>query len=275
MIESFDGNKNNEELHLQDSFPWQRGKFYGSYEELLGRYIVQSVLENMRPMSLLDLACGNGLLTNMMAPYFNRVVGVDASKTHIAEAKSCYPDIEFIRSLAEDYMDDNGFDTITMVTLLEHVQDPSNLLRACAKNLASKGILIAHVPNAAAINRRISKIMGSLSDEYELSPFDLNVAGHRRSYDLSLLIQDFHNAGFEVVKTGGVFYKMLSTPQINWFLENGPWEEGGFGWGRVGEENSKDWRQAFCDACYEFGKERAEDCNVIYAVGRLKNRIIE
>jgi hypothetical protein len=58
---------------------------------------------------------------------------------------------------------------------------------------------------------------------------------------------------------------MLSTPQMDWFLKNGLWEEGGFGWGRVGSEK-KDWRKEFCRACYEIGKERPEDCNVIYAV---------
>ena len=110
----------------------------------------------------------------------------------------------------------------------------------------------------------------ALADEYELSPFDKNIAGHRRSYDMAALIKDFEDAGLEVIKTGGVFYKMLSTPQMNWILEDGHWDEGGFGWGRVGEENTKDWRKAFCDACYQYGKQRAEDCNVIYAIGQIK-----
>jgi 2-polyprenyl-3-methyl-5-hydroxy-6-metoxy-1,4-benzoquinol methylase len=258
-----------QEIQRQNSFPWQRGKFYSAYEQLLGYYIVQSVVENMQPPSLLDLACGNGQLTNIMSSYFDRVVGVDASAMHISEAKKTYPDLEFIQSLAEEYQDSSMFSTITMITLLEHVQDPSAILAACAKNLLPGGVLIAHVPNAIAVNRRISKIMGSLSDEYELSPFDKDILGHRRSYDISLLVQDFQKAGLKVIKTGGVFYKMLSTPQINWLLENGPWEEGGFGWGRTGAEKSKDWRKAFCDACYEFGKERPEDCNVIYAVGTI------
>ena len=259
------------ELKRQKSFSWQRGKFYESYEKILGHYIVQSIIENMQPSSLLDLACGNGLLTSMIAPHFDRVVGLDASEMHIAEAqKKKYPGIEFIHALAENYRDSEGFNTITMVTLLEHVQDPINLLKVCTKNLTPNGNLIAHVPNALAVNRRIAKIMGTLSDEYELSPFDIDIAGHRRSYDLSLLVQDFQNAGLKVTKTGGVFYKMLSTPQINWFLEKGLWEEGGFGWGRIGEEKTKDWRKTFCNACYEFGKQRPEDCNLIYAVGKLK-----
>jgi 2-polyprenyl-3-methyl-5-hydroxy-6-metoxy-1,4-benzoquinol methylase len=269
MTERSKSQRAQQEIQRQNSFPWQRGKFYSAYEQLLGYYIVQSVVENMQPPSLLDLACGNGQLTNIMSSYFDRVVGVDASAMHISEAKKTYPDLEFIQSLAEEYQDSSMFSTITMITLLEHVQDPSAILAACANNLVQGGVLIAHVPNAIAVNRRISKIMGSLSDEYELSPFDKDILGHRRSYDMSLLVQDFQKAGLKVIKKGGVFYKMLSTPQINWLLENGPWEEGGFGWGRTGAEKSKDWRKAFCDACYEFGKQRPEDCNVIYAVGTI------
>ena len=104
--------------------------------------------------------------------------------------------------------------------------------------------------------------------QYEHSPFDIEVAGHRRSYDMDLLVRDFEMAGLKVIFTGGVFYKMLSQAQINWLLEKGPWEEGGFGWGRIGEEKEKDWRRSFCNACYEYGKQRPQDCNVIYAVGQ-------
>lgn len=266
----FQSGKSENELDRQDTFPWQRGKYYATYEQLLGEYIVQSVVENKRMSRLLDLACGNGYLTHMMAPHFQKVVGLDASATHIAEAKKSYPGIEFVHALAEDFQGKEPFDTITMVTLLEHVQDPAGLLNTCARQLAPKGVIMAHVPNAVAVNRQIAKLMGTLSDEYELSPFDLEIAGHRRAYDMVSLVKDFEDAGLNVVKTGGVFYKMLSTPQINWILEQGPWEEGGFGWGRVGEEKTKDWRKAFCDACYQYGKQRPEECNVIYALGQRK-----
>ena len=258
-----------EEIEKQATFQWQRGKFYAQYENILGRYIVQSVLQNMREGRLLDLACGNGDLTSMMADQFSDVVALDGSAPHISDARGRYQNINFVHSLAEDYHDPKGFDTITMITLLEHVREPVELLKAVSRNLTPKGVIIAHVPNALAVNRKIAKLMGTLSDEYELSPFDIEIAGHRRSYDLELLGADFEDAGLKIKKVGGVFYKMLSTPQINWLLENGPWEEGGFGWGRVGAEKDKDWRKAFCDACYEYGKERPEDCNVIYAVGTL------
>jgi len=256
------------ELQRQEAIPWERGTFFKAYEEVLGYYIVQSVIENLKPPSLLDIACGNGMLTNQLAPHFARIVGLDASAALIEKAREAYPQVEFVYALAEDYQPAETFTTITVLNLLEHVVDPVALLASIGNNLAPGGVLIVNVPNALAVNRRIAVLMGTLESEYELSPFDINVAGHRRYYDIKTLIADVEAAGLRVVKKSGVFYKMFSSPQLNWCLENGLWEEGGFGWGRVGAEKSKDWRKAFCDACYELGKQHPEDCNLIYVVAQ-------
>jgi len=268
MTSVMSGPDRQSELLRQEAIPWERGKYLKAYEQTLGEYIVKSVIENMKSPSLLDIACGNGLITSMLAPHFKRVVGVDASESLIRKARESYPHIEFEHALAEDYRPAEKFSTITILNLLEHVVDPVSLLASVSENLTSDGVLIVNVPNALAVNRRIAVLMGTLESEYELSPFDLNIAGHRRYYDLETLVVDVEAAGLRVVRKSGVFYKMLSSPQLNWFLENGLWEEGGFGWGRLGEEKAKNWRQAFCDACYEFGKEHPQDCNLIYAVAQ-------
>ena len=240
--------------------PWERGQFYKAYENVLGQYIVKSTLEHIKLPSLLDIACGNGLITSQLAGPFNRVVGLDASSAHIKKAKESYPDIEFVHALAEEYESEEKFSTVTVLNLLEHVIDPVGLLKTLTNYLAKDGVLIVNVPNALAVNRRIAKLMGSLESEYELSPFDINIAGHRRSYDMNLFTKEIKDARSRVIHCGGVFYKMLSSPQLNWLLEEGPWEEGGFGWGRVGAEKSKDWRQAFCNACYEYGNDHPGEC---------------
>lgn len=259
-----------DELRRQESLPWQRGAFLKTYEHILGEYIAESVLEHARRPSLLDLACGNGLLTGMLAPHFDRVVGLDASSRHIKDASERLEGIEFVHAVAEEFHSEGPFSTITMLNLLEHVVDPPALVNSAARNLLDGGVFIIHVPNALAVNKRIATLMGAMENEYELSPFDVKIAGHRRSYDMRLLVDHVEQAGLKVIHEGGVFYKMLSSPQMNWLLEKGPWEEGGYGWGRVGCEKSKDWRKAFCDACYEFGKERPEDCNEIFVVARRR-----
>lgn len=255
----------NNEKQLQNQFPWERSKYFPQYNSILGYYQAKSCIENARGASALDLPCGDGSVTKLFAEHFSRVVGVDASIEHLEEARSRVPQAEFHEALIEELELPEKFDSVFMLNILEHVANPVAILQKAASFLKQDGVLIVHVPNAHAINRKIAVIMGTLESCEELSPFDINVAGHRRSYSLETLKKDIEKAGLKVVKTGGIFYKMLSTAQIDWFLENGLWEEGGFGWGRIGAEKDKDWKAEFCRASYEIGKERPEDCNVIFA----------
>lgn len=253
----------NNEKELQESFSWARSQVFSSYNEVLGYYQAKACLEHARGNSLLDMPCGDGILTSMLAPSFSRVVGIDASKNHLELAKKILPDVEFHDALIEEFETSERFSTITMLNILEHVVDPVQVLKKAASLLDDGGVLLVHVPNANAVNRRLAVLMGTLKECGELSPFDIEIVGHRRSYTLLTLCEEISKAGLNVVNTGGVFYKSLSTPQIDWFLRNGLWEEGGFGWGRVGGEK-KDWKAEFCRASYELGKQHPDDCNIIY-----------
>ena len=233
------------EKNLQETFVWSRTTFHSEYNRYLAQYKVESCLENIKGNSLLDLACGDGLITELLTKNISRVVGVDAN--------------------VEDLELREKFDTVTMLDLLEHVIDPIALIQKAASFLSDAGNLIIHVPNAHAINRRLAVHMGTLEYCEELSPFDLQIAGHRRSYSMKTLCDDIEKAGLKIVNTGGIFYKMLSTAQMDWFLKNGLWAEGGFGWGREGAAQ-KDWKAEFCRASYELGKQQPEDCNIIFAV---------
>lgn len=253
-----------EEKKLQESFPWQRSKYHTDYNHVLAYYKVRSCIENSAGDSLLDIACGDGMLTEMFASHFKNIVGVDASGKHLAEARKRVPSAVFHESLIEEFECGRQFDSVFMLDLLEHVQDPAAVLTKAASFLKQGGRLIVHVPNCDAVNRKIAVLMGTLLDCMELSPFDLEIAGHRRSYNLESLCREINGAGLKIVKTGGIFYKMLSTPQMDWLLKNGLWDSG-HGWGRTGMEKDRDWKAEFCRACYEYGKERPGDCNIIYA----------
>ena len=261
------------EKMLQEEYEFERETHFANYNTILAEYKAKSIVEHMQRGDLLDIACGDGYITHLISTYFNNVVGIDASSTHLEKAKRRMPNATFHSVLIEDYCSNTKFSTITMIDLLEHLADPVQVLTKVYSLLSDNGRLIIHVPNAEAINRKIAVEMGSLESLEELSPFDINIAGHRRSYTLDTLTKDIENSGFKILKTGGIFFKMLSTAQMDWFLENGLWKEGGFGWGRVGAESSKDWKKAFCDACYEIGKNYPLDCNNIFVVATKRNDI--
>lgn len=256
------------EKERQDAFPWTRSEYHETYNRFLCDFKIEDCLSHIQGDSLLDLACGDGLMTEEFARSFSKVVGVDASGDHLAKARSRCPHIRFVESLIETCELDETFDAVLMLDVLEHLIDPVAALKKAASFLKSGGRIVAHVPNSQAVNRQINVIMGSLTHCEELSPFDIEIAGHRRSYSLASLRKDFESAGLRVVAEGGIFFKMLSTPQMEWLLAQGEWDGGGHGWGRS-DQPDRDWRTEFCRACYEFGKQRPDDCNVIYAVGEI------
>lgn len=258
-----------QEKMRQQLFSYNRSE-YSDYNSILAFFQAQSIIENTKGDSLLDLACGDGTITAMLSTKFKRIVGVDASKSHLIKAREKSPKVEFQESLIESFETKEIFDVVTMLNILEHVINPVLTLKKASSFLKDDAFLIVHVPNALAVNRRIARIMGTLIDEYELSPYDINIAGHRRSYNRNLLIKDFKKAGLKVISAGGIFYKSLSTAQMDWFLKKGLWEEGGFGWGRIGAEKEKDWRFEFCRACYEYGKTVPDECNIIYVCAKKR-----
>lgn len=257
-----------QEIDNQEKYVWERETHYGNYSSILGHYQVQSCLEYATGSSALDIPCGDGLVTAEFAKHFSKVVGVDASQAHLDRAKKRLPEVEFYHGLIEDFRYEEKFDNIFMINVLEHVIDPVKALANMVNLLDPKGNIMIHVPNAEALNRKIAVEMGTLTECEELSPFDIEIAGHRRSYTLDTLSKDVESAGLKIRATGGVFLKMFSTPQIDWFLKNGLWQDGGFGWGRIGGEQ-KDWQHEFCRACYEIGKQYPRDCNIIFVVAGL------
>ena len=259
----------NEEKKKQDGFTWARSSNYAMYNRILGQYQVRTCIEQSPGDSILDMPCGDGTLTAMFAENYDRVVGLDASKHHLEQARQKVPGAEFHEALIEEFETEERFDVVAMLNILEHVVDPVLILKKASVFLKKHGRIHVQVPNAYAINRRLAVLMGTLESCEELSPFDIKIAGHRRSYDTKTLLRDIKEAGLEALDSGGIFYKILSTPQMDWFLENGLWEEGGFGWGRIGAD-TKDWRAEFCRASYELGKQHPEDCNVIWVSATKK-----
>jgi 2-polyprenyl-3-methyl-5-hydroxy-6-metoxy-1,4-benzoquinol methylase len=256
------------EKELQEKWGELRSDKFLTYRNTLAYFCSVSCVEEAKGPAILDLACGNGRTLDLVKKHLTRVVACDASAFQLAEAKRRHPEVEFHESLIEDLFLDERFDSVLLQNVLEHVRNPVEVLTKAATFLKDDGLLLAYVPNAEAINRRISLMMGSLKELEELSPYDLAITGHRRYYRMETLAKDITAAGLTIIKEGGVLFKQLSTVQMDWFLANGPWNEGGLGWGRVGEEKEKDWRAEFCRSCYEIGRQYPRECNVIFIVAR-------
>lgn len=97
---------------------------------------------------VLDIACGVGYGSNLLAKRGAVVVGVDRSKEAIEYAAQHYAheNCTFIRSEVDDYDSEQPFDAAVCFETIEHLHDPLPLLSKL-RRLAP--ILFASVPNEA------------------------------------------------------------------------------------------------------------------------------
>jgi len=104
-----------------------------------------------RPGRLLDLACGVGYGTRLVADEAAGVaeaVGVDVAPEAVAYARDHYarPGVRFEVCDALAFRDAAGFDTIVSLETIEHVPDPQRLVAHLAGLLRPGGVLVASAP---------------------------------------------------------------------------------------------------------------------------------
>jgi 2-polyprenyl-3-methyl-5-hydroxy-6-metoxy-1,4-benzoquinol methylase len=100
---------------------------------------------------LLDIACGVGYGTHLMADKVNTIdkaLGVDLSHSAVMYAIQNYGNerVLFLEHDAMIFADKEGFDSIVSVETLEHVAKPAMLVKQLIELLRPGGVFIASVP---------------------------------------------------------------------------------------------------------------------------------
>ncbi|MGB1333533.1 MAG: bifunctional 2-polyprenyl-6-hydroxyphenol methylase/3-demethylubiquinol 3-O-methyltransferase UbiG [Porticoccaceae bacterium] len=102
-------------------------------------------LATVAEKKVLDVGCGGGILAESLAQRGAQVTGIDmgdaplgVAKLHLLESGLS---IDYQKSTAEDFAQkhENAFDVVTCLEMLEHVPDPSSVVRACAKMVKPGG----------------------------------------------------------------------------------------------------------------------------------------
>jgi 2-polyprenyl-3-methyl-5-hydroxy-6-metoxy-1,4-benzoquinol methylase len=102
---------------------------------------------------ILDFGCGNGWFSNELSR-FGRVTGIDLSELAIVEARSRYPDIEFVSANALKYLSrDKQFDLVVSQEVLAHVEDQQAYVAAAANAVKPGGYLILTTANKFVMDR--------------------------------------------------------------------------------------------------------------------------
>jgi len=109
-------------------------------------------LQNSLPVNakILDVGCGNGVISRHLGRYGFNVTGIDVSEKAIEKAKSLniYSNVKFMTKSAEQLVAEGiQYDAIICSEVLEHLNNPDALLDVLNKSLTNDGKLIITVPN--------------------------------------------------------------------------------------------------------------------------------
>lgn len=108
-------------------------------------------IELERPRKLLDVGCGPGNSTQVLADAFPnalRIIGIDSSPEMIETAKGDHPDMEFriLDASALPSLGENDFDVVFSNACLQWVPDHPRVLRDMLALLRPGGVLAVQLP---------------------------------------------------------------------------------------------------------------------------------
>jgi 2-polyprenyl-3-methyl-5-hydroxy-6-metoxy-1,4-benzoquinol methylase len=185
------------------------------FDGVLRGYMMRTLDPFLRPGRALELGCYTGDVTELIARRYADLTVIEASGELVeAASRRLGARARFIHSTFETVALDQTFDAVFLMHTLEHLDDPTLVLRRIGGWLSESGRLFVVVPNANAPSRQIAVQMG-------LIPFNAAITdgerahGHRRTYSLDTLERDMRDAGLRVVHRGGVFFKALANYQFD------------------------------------------------------------
>lgn len=188
------------------------------------------ILDHAGPLAgktVLDVGCGGGILAESMAAQGAKVTGIDLAEKSLKVAKlhglESGVAVDYQTISAEDHavQHPGTYDVVTCMEMLEHVPDPSSIVRACATlvkpggwvffstlNRNPKSFLFAIV-GAEYVLRMLPK--GTHSYENFIKPSELSAAARAAGLDATEL------AGMEYNPITDR-YKLSNDTSVNYLL---------------------------------------------------------
>jgi SAM-dependent methyltransferase len=109
--------------------------------------VYEWIAERVEGQRVVDMACGEGYGSDVLARTAASVVGVDANPEAHEHARLRYqrPELRFERDLVETFSE--PCDAVVFLQTIEHVQDPGAILEHFKSMLAPGGVAYVSTPN--------------------------------------------------------------------------------------------------------------------------------
>jgi len=105
---------------------------------------------------VIDVGCGGGILADSMSMAGGRITGIDMAEESLSVAKlhqlESRQSVDYQKITVEEMASDKSarFETVTCMEMLEHVPDPSSIVRSCAQLAKPEGDVFFSTINRTA-----------------------------------------------------------------------------------------------------------------------------
>jgi SAM-dependent methyltransferase len=115
--------------------------------------VYEWIAERVAGRAVLDMACGEGYGSSVLARTAGSVVGIDGNPEAHEHARLRYarPGLSFEWGAVETYGEPSSFDAVVFLQTIEHVVDPAAVLAHFARILRPGGVAYVSTPNVLTL----------------------------------------------------------------------------------------------------------------------------
>ena len=98
--------------------------------------------------ALLEIGCGNGGMTRLLAQKVDHLTAFDVSEPSLRQVREMnLPNVITIQGLIEKFKPENQFDWVLMSEVIEHLRDPQSIMNRAYELVLPGGSLVLTTPN--------------------------------------------------------------------------------------------------------------------------------